>query len=58
MTPRLAIDQLHRAALVRGDAEALTVDGARLTFGELAAEATRDAFKPVRDGFANLRKAA
>ncbi|MCB0956996.1 MAG: class I adenylate-forming enzyme family protein [Ilumatobacteraceae bacterium] len=43
MTPRLALDQLHRAALVRGDAEALTAEGARLTFGELAAEADRTA---------------
>ena len=43
MTPRLAIDQLHRAALDRGDAEALTADGARFTYGELAAEADRTA---------------
>ncbi|MCB9889959.1 MAG: acyl--CoA ligase [Planctomycetes bacterium] len=43
MTPRLAVDQLHRAAERRGDAEALTVDGQRFTYGTLAAEADRAA---------------
>lgn len=28
------------------------------TVGEIASEAAKDAFKPVREGFANLRKAA
>ena len=41
MSPRLAVDQLHRAALERGKAEALVADGARFTYGELAAEADR-----------------
>ena len=41
MSPRLAVDQLHRAALERGEAEALVADGARFTYGELAAEADR-----------------
>ena len=41
MSPRLAVDQLHRAALERGEAEALVADGARFTYVELAAEADR-----------------
>lgn len=43
MTPRLAVDQLHRIVAQRGDAEALTVDGQRFTYRQLAAEADRSA---------------
>lgn len=45
-----------QAAYVRAQFQT-SVKNAR-TVGEIAAEAARDAFKPVREGFASLRKAA
>lgn len=63
-------DTVKKVATAKSVKEALEIQSAYVrsqfetgvknirTVRELAAEATRDAFKPVRDGFANLRKAA
>ena len=63
-------DTVKKVAAAKSVKEALEIQGAYVrsqfetrvknirTVGEIAADATRDAFKPVRDGLASLRKAA
>lgn len=63
-------ETVKKVATAKSVKEALEIQGAYIrtqfqtgvnnlrTVREMASEATKDAFKPVRDGFANLRKAA